>query len=137
MRNDWTILCAGVVAPASGSIDLMNVVPALTVAEGYRRSPIDRVLPLAAPLWLVSQWSAEFQADRGVHPARLQLMAPGGEVVLNQDMLEFDLRYTVVYRLIHRIDAIRFVGLGTYEFHILVADFANRGEWGRACIRLT
>lgn len=31
----------------------------------------------------------------------------------------------------------RFVGLGTYEFHILVADFANRGEWGRACIRLT
>ena len=29
-----------------------------------------------------------------------------------------------------------FIGLGTYEFLVLVADFAIRGEWGRASIRL-
>ncbi len=30
-----------------------------------------------------------------------------------------------------------YAGLGTYEFHVLVSDFAERGEWGRTCLKVT
>ena len=71
-----------------------------------------------------------------VHPGLLQLVAPGGEDVLDERELEFDFRQTTVYRYIHRIPDMRFIGFGTYEFHVLVANFAERGEWGRACLIL-
>lgn len=137
MRHDWTLLCAGVSALPSGSIEMRNVVTEAEVDDGLRRSPIDTVLPVDAPLWIVSQWSAEFEPDRRVYSGLLQLMAPGGDHVLDQQKLEFDLRHTIVYRFIRRIREVRFVGLGTYEFHVLVSGFAEQGEWGRACLRIS
>jgi len=56
---------------------------------------------------------------------------------LQQYELEFDCRDTVVYRYIHRIPDMRFVGIGTYEFHVVLSEFAQMGEWGRACFRLS
>ena len=106
------------------------------MADGLRRSPIDTVLRIESPLWLVSQWSAEFETDRRVFSGQLQLIAPGGDRVLNQTQLQFDFRHTIVFRFIRRIQEVRFLGPGTYEFHVLVADFAVRGEWGRACLRI-
>ena len=134
MRHDWTLLCAGVSALPSGSIELRNMVTEAEVANGLRRSPIDTVLPIDTPLWLVSQWSAEFEPDRRVYSGRLQWMAPGGDHVLDQQTLEFDFRHTTVYRFIRRFRQVRFIGSGTYEFHVLVSDFADQGEWGRACL---
>lgn len=136
MRHDWTLLCAGLTASPSGSIELRNVVTEAEVTDGLRRSPIDTVLRVNSPLWLVSQWSAEFETDRRLFSGQLQLMAPGGEQVLNQRIEQFDFRHTIVFRFIRRIQEVRFLGPGTYEFHVLVADFAERGEWGRACIRI-
>ena len=136
MRHDWTLLCAEVVAPPSGSIDLRNVISAVKVADRYRQAPINTVLPIHAPMWIVSQWTAEFNVNRRVYPGLLQLMAPGGEQVLDQRGLEFDFRHTIVFRYIHRIPDMRYVGLGTYEFHVFVADFAEQGEWGRASVRM-
>ena len=137
MRQDWTLLCAGVTALPSGGIEMRNVVTVAEVADELRRSPIDTVLRIDSPLWLVSQWTAEFNVDRRVHSGLLQLVAPGGGRVLNQQALQLDFRHTIVYRFIRRIREFRYIGLGTYEFHILVADFAERGEWGRACIRVS
>ncbi len=136
MRHDWTLLCAGLTASPSGSIELRNVVTEAEAPDGLRRSPIDTVLRVNAPLWLVSQWTAEFETDRRLFSGQLQLMAPGGDHVLDQQALEFDFRNTILYRLFHRIEEMRFVGIGTYEFHVLVADFAERGEWGRTCLRI-
>lgn len=136
MRHDWTLLCAGVAALPSGSIEMRNVVTVAEVADGLRRSPIDTVLPIDTPLWLVSQWSAEFQPDRKVYSGLLQWMAPGGDHVLDQQTLEFDFRHTIVYRFIRRIREVRFIGSGTYEFHVPVSDFAEQGEWRRACLRV-
>jgi len=136
MRHDWTLLCADVTAPPSGSIDLLNVVTAIRVGDRYRQPRIDTMIPIHAPMWIVSQWTAEFDFDRRIHQSVQQLMAPGGENVLDQRGLDFDFRHTTVYRYIHRIHEMRFVGVGTYEFHILVADFAQRGEWGRASVRM-
>ncbi len=104
--------------------------------DGLRWTPIDTVLRIESPLWLVSQWSAEFETDRRLFSGRLQLMAPGGEQVLSQRMEQFDFRHTVVFRYIHRIPDMRYVGLGTYEFHVFVAAVAEQGEWGRACLRV-
>ena len=101
-----------------------------------RRSPVDTVLRVDAPLWLVSQWSAEFETDRRVYSGELQLIAPGSERVLDQRELEFDFRHTTIFRFIHRIRELRFVGVGTYEFHVLMADFAEQGEWGQTCLRV-
>ena len=136
MRHDWTLLCSEVDAPASGSIGLKNVMTAIRVANRFRISPINTILSIDGPLWIVSQWTAEFDDDRQVHPGLLQLMAPGGDHVLDQRKLEFDFRHSIVYRYIQKIQEMRFIGLGTYEFHVLVADFADRGEWGRASVRM-
>lgn len=64
-----------------------------------------------------------------------EVMAPGGEDVLDQRKLKIDFRHTTGYRFIHRIQEMSFTGLGAYEFHVLVADFAERGEWRRASVR--
>lgn len=137
MRHDWTLLCGEVVTPQVGGIELKNVVSAARVADRLRRSPIDTVIQIDVPLWIVSQWATEFEADRRIHAGGLQLMAPGGERVLQQYELKFDCRDTTVFRFIHRIPDMRFVGIGTYEFHVVLSEFANTGEWGRACFRLS
>lgn len=136
MRRDWTLLCSEVATRLEGSIDLRNVVSAAKVADRFRRPPIDTVFPIDVPLWIVSQWATEFETDRRIHAGALQLMAPGGERVLQQYHLEFDCRDTAIFRYIHRIPDMRFVGVGTYEFHIILNEFAQMGEWGRACFKL-
>lgn len=137
MRHDWTLLCGEVVKPQVGGIELKNVVSAAKVADRFRKSPIDTVFQIDLPLWIVSQWATEFEVDRRVHQGTIQLLAPGGERVLQQYDLEFDCRDTAVFRFIHRIPDMRFVGLGTYEFHVVLNEFASIGEWGRACFRLS
>jgi len=136
MRHDWTLLCSEVDAPSSGSIALKNVITAIRVADRFRISPINTILSIDGPLWIVSQWTAEFDVDGQIHAGLLQLMAPGGEDVLDERELEFDFRHTIVFRFIHRIREMKFIGLGTYEFHVLVANFAESGEWGRASLKL-
>lgn len=136
MRHDWTLLCSEVDAPPSGSITLKNVITAVRVADRFRMSPVDTILSIDGPLWIVSQWTAEFDVDRQIHKGLLQLMAPGGDRVLNETKLRFDFRHTIVFRFIRKIQEVRFAGLGTYEFHVLVANFAERGEWGRASLKL-
>lgn len=136
MRHDWTLLCSRVAYPPDRSIDLINIVSAVKVADRYRSASIDTTIPVDAPIFLVSQWSVEFENEKRVHSGVLQLMAPGGERVLQQYKLELDCRDTIVSRFISRIPRIRFVGLGTYEFHFVLDGFAELGEWGRACLRI-
>ena len=136
MRHDWTLLCSEVEASPAGNIAMKNVVTAIRVGDPYRESPFNTVLPMHAPVWIVSQWTAEFDVDRRRYLGKRQMMAPGGEDVLEQRKLEFDFRNTIVFRYIRRIREMRFAGFGTYEFHVLVADFAERGEWGRASLTL-
>ena len=137
MRQDWTLLCAGVTALPSGSIDLKNVITSIRVGDPYRVEADNTVLPIHAPMWIVSQWTAEFDVERRLLSGLLQLIAPSGERVLNQRQLEFDFRHTNVFRYIERIPDMSYAGLGTYEFHVLVSDFAERGEWGRTCLKVT
>ncbi|MCE2471807.1 MAG: hypothetical protein J4G18_07890 [Anaerolineae bacterium] len=93
MRHDWTLLCAEVTYPPYGSIALRNVISAMTVVDRFRNAESEVVLSLDdLPVWLVSQWAAEFEIDRKVHIGVLQLLAPGGDRVLREDTLEFDLR---------------------------------------------
>lgn len=135
MRHDWTLLCAKVTYPPHGSIALRNVITAFTVAERYRNLERETVLSLEdLPVWIVSQWTAEFTADRKVHSGVLQLLAPGGDRVLREDNVEFDLRDRRVFRMIHKVPDIMFIGFGTYEFHVILEEFASIGEWGRTCV---
>ena len=136
MRHDWTLLCNEVIAPPSRGIDLLNVISTIEVADRFRRAPVDARIGLESRLWLVSQWTAEFEADRRLHSGVLQLMAPGGDHVLEYDQLSSDFRDKTVSRVYHRISEMKFVGLGTYEFHVMLAGFAVLGEWGRACLTL-
>ena len=137
MRHDWTLLCSRVETRPGRGIDLINVVTAVKVADRYRTVPIDTTIPVDLPICLVSQWTAEFETDKKVHSGVLQLMAPGGERVLREYKLEFDCRDTIVLRSIYKIPDLRFVGVGTYEFHIVLEGFADLGEWGRACLRMS
>ncbi len=113
------------------------MVTAVKVADRYRTVPIDTTIPVDVPIWLVSQWSTEFETDKKVHSGVLQLMAPGGERVLEEYMLEFDSRDTIATRFIYQILDMRFVGVGTYEYHFVLDGFADLGEWGRACLRMS
>ncbi len=136
MRHDWTLLCNNVVTSPGRGIDLINIVSSVKVADRYRSTSIDTKIPVDVPIWLVSQWSAEFKLDKIVHPGTLQVMAPGGERVLEQFKLEFDCQDTIVSRFIYRIPDMRFVGLGTYEFHFVLDQLVDLGEWGRACLMM-
>lgn len=136
MRHDWTLLCSSVTDPPDRGIDLINIVTAVKVTDRYRTVPIDTTIPVDVPIWLVSQWSAEFETDKKVHFGVLQLVAPGGERVLEQYKLELDCRDTIISRFIYQIPDMRFVGLGTYEFHFVLDGYADLGEWGRACLRM-
>ena len=122
-------MCNEVIAPPSRGMEILNVVTAAKVADSYRVTPIDTRIAVDVPIWIVSQWSAEFEADRRVHSGALQLVAPGGERVLDRIEMDLDFRDTIVCRLIHRIPDMRFIGLGTYEFHVLLPGFASLGEW--------
>ncbi len=54
-------MCAEVTYPPYGSIALRNVISAMTVAERFRNVESEIVLSLEdLPVWLVSQWTAEF-----------------------------------------------------------------------------
>ena len=136
MRHDWTLLCGEVVLPPGRGIDLIDVVSAVKVADRYRALPTETVIPVDVPLWLVSQWSVEFESDKRIHSGVLQLMAPGGERVLEQYDLKLDCRDTIVSRVVYQLPDMRFVGLGTYEFHLILSEFVEMGEWGRACLRM-
>lgn len=136
MRHDWTLLCSDIGYPRSGGIDLKSVISAMRVSDALRTVTSDSILSLDVPVWLVSQWSAEFDADKKVHPGVMQLLAPGGDRVLREDALKFDLQDTIVYRMIHPVPDLRYVGTGTYEFHVVLPEFVPIGEWGRACLRI-
>lgn len=32
---------------------------------------------------------------------------------------------------------LQFVGVGTYEYHVVIEEFAAIGEWGRACLTVS
>lgn len=113
------------------------MVSAVKVAERFHTVPIDTTMPVDVPIWMVSQWSTEFETDKRVHSGVLQVIAPGGERVLDQYKLQFDCRDTIVSRFIYRILDLRFVGLGTYEFHFVLDGYDDLGEWGRACLRMS
>ena len=64
------------------------------------------------PAVLVSQWTAEFDADRRAHPAIVQLMAPGGEQVLWTKRMELDFRYQSFNLMMLIMQDLQFVGEG-------------------------
>ena len=89
------------------------------------------------PAVLVSQWTAEFDADRRAHPAIVQLMAPGGEQVLWTKRMELDFRYQSYNLMMLIMQDLQFVGEGTYEYHVVMEEFSAIGEWGRACLTVS
>ncbi len=89
------------------------------------------------PALLVSHWTAEFDADRRVHSATVQMLAPGGEQVLWSKDVELDFRQQSSHLMVLIMQDLQFVGEGTYEYHVVIEEFAAIGEWGRACLTIS
>ena len=92
---------------------------------------------LDPPTILVSHWTAEFETERRLHSANVQLMAPGGDRVLWGESVEFDFRNqtTIIMTLI--MQNMTLTGIGAYEFHIFLEEYATIGEWGRASLTIS
>ena len=135
MRHDWTLLCTEAHAQDTGAIGLGNVFSTLKVSSPFGRVENAESVLFDPPAILVSHWTAEFEAERRVHTATVQLMAPGGDRVLWADNLGFDFRFQTTYLMTLILQDIQLTGIGTYEFHVLLEEYAMLGEWGRA--RLT
>ena len=136
MRHDWTLFCSAVSEHDSGSIDVGQIITALRLANPARPIVLGEVIPIDVPLLLVTQWAAEVDSDKRIYSGVLQVLAPGGEEVLDEYKFEFDLQDKTVIRMIHAVKDIRFAGKGTYEFHVVLDSIRAAGEWGRACITI-
>ena len=137
MRHDWTLLCTEVEPQENGTISLGNV-----FATSQVTSPLGNIEQAASllfdpPAILVSHWTAEFEVERCLHSATVQLMAPGGDRVLWRESVEIDFlnHTTIVMTLI--MQNMPLTGMGTYEFHMLLEEYASIGEWGRASFTIS
>ncbi len=134
MRHDWTLICTEVEYQQYGTIGLGNVFNRLRVSEPGRSLALGELVPLDPPILLVSHWTVEFESDKRVHPAIVQLLAPGGDTVIWEDKLEFDLRESLSFRMIYALPSLKFLGQGIYEFQVFLDTLGPIGEWGRACL---
>ncbi len=137
MRHDWTLLCTEVQAQDSGAIGLGNVFSTLQVSSPYGVVENAASVLFDPPALLASHWTAEFEAEKRLHSAIVQLMAPGGEYVLWEDGLGFDFRNQSTFLMVYILQNIQFVGTGTYEFHVALEEYAMVGEWGRATLTIS
>lgn len=136
MRHDWTLLCTRAEPQQHGTIGLTNVFSVIRFTELSRRPQFGDTLALNPPAFVVSQWSAEFEADRQLYDGKIQLFAPGDEEALMSSSLLLDLRDSKTYHVVYIVNSLPFVGIGTYEHHILIDTPGAVGEWGRACFDL-
>ena len=137
MRHDWTLLCSEVEAQEEGPISLGNVFTTLQVASPFGIVERAASILFDPPAILVSHWTAEYENDKRVHSAIVQLLAPGGEDVLWEDKLEFDVRDKASFRMIYAMPSIDCEGVGVYEFHVFLDALGPIGEWGRACLTIS
>ena len=137
MRHDWTLLCTEALVNNTGAIDLGNVFSTLQVSSPFGLVEEATSVLFDPPAVLASQWTAEFEVDRRVHHATVQLFAPGGEQVLWTKGVEFDFRHQSFHLMMLIMQDLPFVGKGTYEYHVVIEEFAAIGEWGRACLTIS
>lgn len=137
MRHDWTLLCADAQTQDSGAIGLGNVFSTLEVYSPFGALEQAETVIFDPPALLVSHWTAEFDADRRVHSATVQMLAPGGEQVLWSKDVELDFRQQSSHLMVLIMQDLQFVGEGTYEYHVVIEEFAAIGEWGRACLTIS
>ena len=112
MRHDWTLLCSEVEAQEEGPISLGNVFTTLQVASPFGIVERAASILFDPPAILVSHWTAEFENDKRVHSAIVQLLAPGGEHVLWEDKLQFDVRDTISFYMVYVMPNLEVVGVG-------------------------
>ncbi len=137
MRHDWTLLCTEVQTHDTGAIGLENIFSTLQVTSPFGSvADVESVL-FDPPAVLVSHWTAEFEAERRVHSAIIQLMAPGGEYVLWEDKLDFDFRNRSTFLMAYILQNLQFVDVGTYEFNVLLEEYEMVSEWGRASLTIS
>lgn len=98
MRHDWTLLCTEVEPQENGTITLGNVFSTLQVYSPFAALQQTETVLFDPPATLVSRWAAEFDADRRVHTAIVQLVAPYGEQVLWTKVwnLTFDINHPIL-----------------------------------------
>ncbi|MDE2853040.1 MAG: hypothetical protein OXN88_02600 [Chloroflexota bacterium] len=113
MRHDWTLLCTEVHPHDSGEIGLENVFSTLQVTRPFGRFEDTESVLFDPPALLVSHWTAEFEAERRVHTATVQLMAPGGDRVLWADSVEFDFQFQTTYLMTLILQDMQLTGIGT------------------------
>ncbi len=137
MRHDWTLLCTEVDAQDTGALGLGNVFSSLQVTSPYGNVANAESILFDPPAILVSHWTAEFVAEKRLLSAIVQLLAPSGERVLWADNLEFDFRLQTTYLMTLILHDIQLIDIGTYEFHVLLEEYAMLGEWGRASLTIS
>ena len=84
MRHDWTRCYVLRYAPNSWApLGWVNVFTRLkrSLSLALPHSTVE-LLPLDRWFYCVSHWTAEYNTDRRVHPAIVQLLAPGGDDVV-------------------------------------------------------
>jgi len=137
MRHDWTLLCTEVHTHDTGAIGLESVFSTLRVTNPYGSAGHAESFLFDPPAILVSHWTAEFEAERRLHSATVQLMAPGGDRVMWGESVEFDFRHQTTTLLTLIMQNMPLTGLGTYEFHVFLEEYATIGEWGRASLTIS
>ncbi|MCY3573393.1 MAG: hypothetical protein F4Y30_13695 [Chloroflexi bacterium] len=137
MRHDWTLLCTEAQVSDTGAIDLGNVFSTFQVYSPFSELEQVETVLFDPPAVLASHWTAEFENERRVYPATIQLFAPGGDRVLWENESSLDFREQETRLMMYILPSMQFVGSGTYKFHVLLGQYDVFGEWGRAALAIS
>lgn len=121
MKHLWSVLCFKYIISAdSQSLSLIEITDLITFeADLPQERPLD--LPMSSPLYLVSSWIREDDAEARILDALMRIKSPSGNV-LREQPFPVDLERTAGSRTFGMISTIPFTVNGMYEFELCVKD---------------
>lgn len=121
MKHLWSVICLKYIINAeSQNLSLIEITDLITFeADLPKERPLE--LPLSSPLYLVSTWVREVDADARIFDALMRVKPPG-DYVSQEVSFQIDLKNTLGSRTFGVISTIQYTEDGFYNFEVCIKD---------------
>lgn len=121
MKHLWSVICSKyIISEVSKNLSLIEIADVLTFKTDLpNERPLE--LPLPCPLYLVSSWTRESDAEAQVIGALVRVRSPDGSI-MQELPFHVDFRHTLGCRTYGTVSSIPYTNNGTYEFEVCIED---------------
>lgn len=135
MKHLWSLLCSKyIIDGTSKNLSLIEIADVLTFKVHLpNERPLE--LPLPSPLYLVSSWIRESDAEAQIVDALIRVRAPGGSI-MQELPFHVDFQQTLGSRTYGTVTSIPFECNGTYEFEVCITDGDDWKEVGTVPVQI-